>query len=170
MLISFAADGAQTIVAIVFWPLFIWFILQQSYTAVGIVTSLIILVSIVVRLLVGDYTDRIDKKKLLKYGTILYALGWLVKIFVATGFHIFLVSTYHNFSEIMMRTPYEALTYERAADSGEMVDEYAALREIALTFGRVLMILLVFGLLSFTGNFEISFIMAAIASLLINLI
>lgn len=88
--LSYAADGAQNIVGIAFWPLFIWLVLDQNYSAVGIVSSIIILASVVLRLVVGDYTDKIDKRKLLKIGSYLYALGWVFKIFVATGFHVFI--------------------------------------------------------------------------------
>ena len=32
-------------------------------------------------------------------------------MFAQTGFHIFIVSSYHNFSAIAMRSPYDALMY-----------------------------------------------------------
>ncbi|PIR94238.1 hypothetical protein COT97_01975 [Candidatus Falkowbacteria bacterium CG10_big_fil_rev_8_21_14_0_10_39_11] len=168
--ISYAADGAQGFVGMVLWPLFIWLVMNESYSAMGIVSSVIILGSIVVKLVVGDYTDKFDKRKVMKYGTFLYSLGWVVKIFVATGFHIFLASTYHSFAAIVMRTPYDALRYEKAADSGNMVDEYNVLREISLNFGRVLMVVLMMGLLVVTQDINLSFIFAAGISLLINLI
>lgn len=169
-LLSYASDGAQTIVGAAFWPLFIWLVLNESYTATGIVSSLVILVSIILRLFVGDFTDRIDKKKLIKWGTRFYAIGWVIKMFVATGFQIFIASTYHNFAGIVMRTPYDALRYEQAADSGHLVDEYAVLRDIALNIGRVLMIVFMLVVFLITNNLPLSFLFAAGASLLINLI
>ena len=69
MLLSYMADGSQAIIAMVIWPIFIWLVLQGSYQAVGIVSSLIILATIVLRLILGDYVDRFDKKKMLRYGT-----------------------------------------------------------------------------------------------------
>jgi MFS family permease len=168
--LSYMCDGAQTMVGVVFWPLFIWLLLDKSYVAVGVVTSAVIFVSMIVRLTVGDFTDRIDKKKMIRLGTFLYAIGWIIKMFVATGFQVFAASTYHSFSDIVMRTSYDALMYERAANSGPMVDEYTVMREISFTLGRLVMIAL--GLIIFlaTGNIAWCFVIAAIASLLINLI
>ena len=121
-------------------------------------------------MIVGEYSDKLSKKKILKLGTALYAIGWIFKIFVFTGFQIFIASTYHNFAEIVMRTPYDALMYDKAADSGKMVDEYNTMREIALNFGRILIILLIIAGFYFTGDLTLSFILAAVTSLLINLI
>lgn len=170
MFFSYAADGAQSIVGAAFWPLFIWLILDKSYTAAGLVSSLVIFASIILRLIMGDLTDRINKKKLLKIGTWLFAVGWSIKMFVATGLQIFFASTYHDFANIVMRTPYDALMYERAADSGKMVDEYAVVREVEFTIGRVIMCLLVLGLVFATGNLALAFLGAGVISLLINLI
>ncbi|OGF34620.1 hypothetical protein A2223_00520 [Candidatus Falkowbacteria bacterium RIFOXYA2_FULL_35_8] len=170
MLWSYSADGAQGFIGMVLWPLFIWLVLDENYAAVGLVSSIIILVSIIVRLIVGEYSDKLSKKKILKLGTALYAIGWIFKIFVFTGFQIFIASTYHNFAEIVMRTPYDALMYDKAADSGKMVDEYNTMREIALNFGRILIILLIIAGFYFTGDLTLSFILAAVTSLLINLI
>jgi len=38
--------------------------------------------------------------------------------------------------------------YEQAADSGHYIDEYTVLREIALSIGRVLMLLVLVGVTS----------------------
>ena len=117
----------------------------------------------------GKYTDKFNKKKLLRYGTVLYSLGWLGKTIVQTGWHIFLASTYHSFSAVAMRTPYDTLMYEKAADAGHYVDEYTVLREMSLNIGRVLMILVMFVLFNFFG-LNYAFILAAVAALFINLI
>ncbi len=65
-------------------------------------------------------------------------MGWVVKMFVGTGFQVFVASTYHSFANIVMRTPFDTLMYERAADSGHYVDEYTVVRELALGVGRMI--------------------------------
>jgi sugar phosphate permease len=134
---------------------------------VGVISSLIVLISIIFRLAVGALTDKINKRQLIKLGSILYAFGWIGKIFIQTAFQIFVVSSYHSLASIIRRTPFTTLMYEQAADRGHYVDEYTVLREISLNIGRVLMLLLLFVLFFFVGlNF--AFILAAFASLLIN--
>jgi len=170
MLLSYAADGMQSAVGTLVWPIFIWLILDQSYSAMGIVTALIVLASTVLRLFIGDWTDKVDKKKVLKYGTWLNSLGWIMKMFVGTGFQIFAASTYHQFAGVVMRTPFDALMYEKAADSGHYVDEYTVLREMALGIGRLIMLALLFLTFFLTGSFIWMFLLAAVIALLMNLI
>ena len=169
MLVTYMADGAENVIGVVIWPIFMWQILIGNYQAVGLVSSLIILVTVLLRLMMGNYADKLNKKKLLRYGSILYSAGWLLKIFVQTGFHIFIASAYHNFAAIAMRTPYDTLMYEKAADSGHYVDEYSVLREMSLNIGRVLMILGLLVLFNFFG-LNYAFIFAAVAVLFMNLI
>jgi len=169
ILLTYMASGAEDVVGAVIWPIFIWEVMIGNYQAIGIISSMIILVTILIQLIVGNYTDKFDKKKLLRYGTILYSLGWFIKIFVQTTFQIFIASTYHNFASIAMRTPFDALMYEKAADAGHYVDEYSVLREMALCLGRIFIILILLILFNFIG-LQYAFILAAFASLIINLI
>lgn len=169
ILLTYMADGSQEMIGAVLWPIFIWQILSGDFEAVGILISLIVILTILIKLLMGRYTDKFDKKKLIKYGTIFYSLGWVAKAFVNTGFGIFIVSGYHNFAGIIMRTPYDALMYEKAADSGHYIDEYIVLRQMAMAVGRILTLVLLIGMFNFV-DLEFAFILAAILSLFINFI
>lgn len=169
MLFSYGADGVENTVGAIIWPIFIFQVLQGDFLKVGAISSLIVLVTVVTRLIVGSYTDKFDKRKLLKWGSGLYAIGWIFKMFVATSFHIFVVSTYHNFALVAMRTPFSAIMYEKAADSGHYVDELTVLREIALNVGKVIGIIILLILINLVG-LQWTFILAAIASLFVNMI
>lgn len=169
LFLAFSGDGAETMVGIIIWPIFIFQLLKGNYLSVGIITSLIILASIALRLIIGALTDKMSKRRLIKVGSILYFIGWIGKVFVQTAFHIFVVSSYHSFAAIVRRTPFTTLMYEQAADRGHYVDEYTVLREVALNIGRVLMLILLFILFYFVG-LAAAFILAAIASLLINIL
>ncbi|MDO8668723.1 MAG: MFS transporter [Candidatus Buchananbacteria bacterium] len=169
MLLSFFSTGVENMIGGIIWPIFIFQLLQGDFLKVGIISSVIVLSTIIIRLIVGSYTDKFDKHKLLKWGSGLYAVGWMLKTFVATGFQIFVVSTYHNFASIIMQTPYSAITYEKAADSGHYVDEITVLKEMALNLGRVAGALILLVMISFVG-LHWTFVLAAIASLFINII
>lgn len=166
--IAYMADGAQDLVGIIIWPIFIYQLLEKQYLAVGAVSALIIIGTIAVYLITGQYADKLEKKKLMRYGSFFYAAGWLLKTFVVTAFEIFVVGTIHSFSAILLRTPFDALTYEKAADHGSYVDEYTVLREISINLGRVLMGVFLIILISLVG-LKIAFPLAAVVSLLINL-
>ena len=70
-------------------------------------------------------------------------------------------------ANIFTKTPFDALTYEKAADQGHYVDEYTVIHEMAIQYGKVLMLLFVLFLTLFF-NIEWTFILAALASLAMN--
>jgi len=169
ILLSYMAEGIDSIIGLAVWPIFIWEILKGNYEAMGIISSSVVLFTVVIRLIVGKYTDKFDRKKMIKFGSVLYSLGWIAKIFVQTGFQIFITSTYHNFAAVAMKTPFDALTYDKASDSGRFVDEFTVLREMALALGRVVGLILALVLFNFF-NINYSFFLAALAALLVNIL
>lgn len=168
MFLSYFADGMENVVGAVIWPIFIFQVLRGDFLVVGAVSSLIVLATVVIKLVMGSFTDKFNKRKLLHFGSVLYAIGWFIKIFVATSFQIFVVSTYHNFASIIMRTPFDALMYEKAADSGHYVDEFTVMREISLHLGKLVCVILLFVLINLIG-LQWTFVLAGIASLFVNL-
>jgi MFS family permease len=169
LIIANMANGAENTVAVVIWPIFIWQLLQGNYFQVGAVSSLIVLVAVILQLIVGKYTDLFNKRKMIHWGSIFYAAGWIVKIFVLTAYQIFWAGAYHNLAKIFKDTPFDALNYELMADQGHYIDEYTVLKEVAVNFGKTL--ILAFAILvalSFGINW--TFILAALASLFINLL
>lgn len=169
LIFSNMANGAENAVGIIIWPIFIWQLLSGDYAAVGTLSALIVVVTIVLQLSVGKYTDVFNKRKMIHWGSVFYAFGWIGKIFVLTSFQIFIAGTYHKFVQIFKDTPFDALNYEIMADHGHYVDEYTVLREVAVQAGKVLMLLFIlFIALNFGLNW--TFALAALASLFINLL
>ncbi|NCN07641.1 MFS transporter [Candidatus Falkowbacteria bacterium] len=166
---SFFSTGIENMIGGIIWPIFIFQLLSGDFLKVGVISSVIILSTITIKLIMGSYTDKLDKYKLLKWGSGLYALGWIFKTFVATGFQIFVVSTYHNFAAIIMQTPFSAITYEKASDAGHYVDELTVLREMSLNTGRAVGAAVLIVVVNFVG-LQWTFVLAAFASLFINLI
>jgi MFS family permease len=169
MVLSRFADGIQTIIGAVVWPIFIFQVLNGDFLKVGAISSAIVLITVVLKLVMGSYTDKFSKRKLLHWGSAFYAIGWIFKMFVSTGFEIFIASSYHNLTSVVMRTPMDALLYEKASDSGHYVDEMTVLREIAVNLGKAIGILIIFAVVGALG-FQWAFILAAVASLFINLL
>ncbi|MCF7795122.1 MFS transporter [Patescibacteria group bacterium] len=167
LMIAYSADGAESGVRMVIWPIFMWELLNGNYLQVGIISSLVVVVTVAVQLIVGNYTDKVNRKKMLKYGTILYAIGWVIKIFIASAFQIFITSAYHNIANIFSRTSFDAINYENAADQGHYVDEYTVLREMAIQVGRITMSIVIILLVPYL-SIQWTFICAALAVLAMN--
>lgn len=166
--IAFAGDGAENAISGIIWPIFMWQILNGNYLYLGLLSSVIVIVSVGLQLFVGKMGDHgKNKNRVLKIGTFFYALGWIVKIFIETAFQIFITSTYHNLTRVFTRVPFDALNYEKAADQGHFVDEYTVLHEMALMVGRVFIIIVMLILIPFVG-IKWMFVLGAIAALLMN--
>lgn len=169
LLLGYAGDGMQEIIGLVIWPIFIYGIFQARYAAIGIVTSLSIVVVVVLSLVVGYLSDRWSKQRMLRIGSILYTSGWLLKVFVVTGWQVFLVDSYHQLGSAVSRTSFDATAYEQAADNGHYVDEYTVLKEMALNGARVPVLLLALIVVAFFG-INVVFVLAALATLMTSLL
>lgn len=164
MIFAMAANGAENLVGVIVWPIFLFIIFDGAYLDLGVFASVIIIISIMLELLIGKKTDSQSKSKLIHFGTEIYSLGWLAKAFVSTVIGVFAAAAFHSFGSILLRTPLAAVIYEQAADSGHYIDEYTILREIGLNLGRVLMVFLLILLMS-RLSIPWSFVIAAVVSL-----
>lgn len=169
LLIANFANGAENEIGIVIWPIFIWYILNGNYYAVGAVSSLIVFCTIIMQLAAGKLTDNHNKRKMMHWGSIFYAFGWVIKVFVLTSFQIFVVGAYHSFVKIFKDTPFDTLNFEILADHGHYVDEYTVLKDMAVQFGKVFILVFCILILNYFG-LNWTFMLAALASLLVNLL
>ncbi len=159
------AAGAEDTIGVIIWPIFIFLLLKGDYFKVGALTSFIVGVTVLIQYMFGHYLDSMGKKhQMLKAGSILYALGWVVKIFVVTAFHVFIIGLYHKIAKVVTDTSYDAIFYELAADQGHYVDEFTVLSEMALQIGKIVALGSVAVLVMFI-SLKWTFVIGAIASL-----
>ena len=165
------ANGAETVVNIIVWPIFLYEILDGDLLEIGAVSTIVVAVTVGVQLLLGKYLDTHvgSLEKTLKMGSSLYAIGWIVKIFVLSTLQVFLVGLYHNLVRIFTRTPFLSILYDRSAEQGNYVDEITVLREMAQHLGRASSLILI-ALLSIFIPIEWTFVIAAGASIALNLV
>lgn len=165
--VAYMGNGAETVVDAVVWPIFIFELLKGNFLEVGAISSLIVVVTIFLQLLAGKYTDKLNKDRMLHWGSAFYAIGWIVKAFISTALQVFFVSTLHNFSRIFSRTPFETIMYERAVEQGHYIDEYAVIHEMAIQIGKVAVLVIILSALNF-ASLPVAFLFAALASLFMN--
>lgn len=170
-MLSLGADGMETIVTLVVWPIFLYEILAGNVLEIGAVSTIIVGATIVLQLLLGRYLDKRSdaKEKTLRVGSTLYALGWIFKIFVLSATQVFLVGLYHNVVRIFTKTPYNAILYDMSADQGRYVDEFTVLREMSIHIGRTIALILI-SVMTLYISIEWAFVLAALASLMLNMV
>ncbi len=169
---AYMADGAEGVVGFIVWPIFMFQLLDGNYLEVGYISALIVVVTMILRFVLGDRLDKGDdseKKKLLGFGTFLYSLGWIVKIFVLTSFHIFIVGVYHNVVRIFARTSFDTMFFDMVANKKHYVDEFTVLHEMAVHLGKVLATVAIIITASFL-SLQWTFVLGAIASMVMNML
>lgn len=165
------ANGAETIVNLIVWPIFLYEILNGNVFEIGAVSTVVVGATIVIQLFMGRYLDKNAdaKERTLRVGSTLYAIGWILKIFVLSAAHVFFIGLYHNIVKIFTSTPFSAILYDLSADQGEYVDEFTVLREMAGHLGRASCLLVVAGLTLFIP-IGWTFVLAAAASIALNMV
>lgn len=168
--IAYASFGAESVIGLIIWPIFIWQVLNQNYLQVGTISSIIIIATILLQIFVGKSLDKLsNKKSWLRYGLFFYSLGWILKALVHTAFQVFLFSAFHNISRIFSRTSFDTLDYDIAADQGHFVDEYTVVRDMSLLIGKIIMGILIILIIPFF-SLRYVFVIAALVSLLMTLL
>jgi YQGE family putative transporter len=165
------ANGAEVIVNLIVWPIFLFELLDGDIFSIGAISTIVVGSTIVIQLFVGKYLDKkgSSKEKTLKVGSTLYAIGWILKIFVLSAAHVFFVGLYHNIVKIFTKTPFSTILYDMSAEQGKYVDEFTVLREMAGHSGRAICLIVV-SILTVFIPLGWTFAIAAVASISLNLV
>lgn len=165
----FFADGAEAVAGFLIWPIFIFLVLGDDYLKIGSILTIVISFTVVIQLLAGKFIDKgCYRSNIVKFGGLFYAFGWVVKIFVLTAFHIFVVDAFHKFTQIFYRTPLDAFVFEKAYEQKHLVDEFVVFREMGLCLGKIAMLILML-LFSFFVSINWLFVFGALFSLFLSL-
>ncbi len=164
IVLAHAANGAQGMAIMIFWPIYVFMLLDEQFTVLGIITSLTTVGVMILRYFVGRLFDTWSPRRTLVFGVIMATTGWVSKVFVQTPFQIFAADSYHNFGRTVNTLSFDATTYEQSADNGRYVDEYTALKEMALSVGRIVMLLFMAAVLSVL-DLRLAFVFAALIAL-----
>lgn len=165
------ANGAEVVVTLIAWPIFLYEILDGDLFEIGALSTVIVAITIGLQFFIGRYLDKEkgNSIKTLKVGSLFYAIGWVVKIFVLSAAQVFFVGLYHNVTKIFTKTPFSALMYDLSGEHSRYVDEYTVVREMAGHIGRTLSLVAIISI-SFFFPINYTFIIAAVASLALNMI
>ncbi len=164
--LTFFSEGAEGVIFVVVWPIFVFQILKGNYLEVGFISTVTVLIVIIAQFFVGKKSDGSakSKKNLVKYGGFSYALAWFLKAFILTALHIFVIDIFHKLTQIFYKIPLNTLIFEKAAKQKHLIDEFTVFREICLNAGKIVMLLAILGC-SFYLSLNWLFIFGALFSL-----
>ncbi len=158
---------AEEFVALVLWPIFISVIVVNEFD-VGLVIGATVLVSVIVTLATGKWSDQHHRHPILRLGTIIYAISWFIKLTVRTVTGVFLVGSLSWLAKNIISVTLTSITYTRAKRASVL--ESIVKFESGLVLGKLMIILVLSVLFSFFQDIEtafaISFVIAGLASFL----
>ena len=168
LLLSHAAAGANQLTRIVFWPLFIFFVLDGQYETIGLLSTLALLAVLALRFVTGALLDNPRTKDIIIHWTArLQSLTWVLRSLPVTSIQVFLADTSYRLVESMNNLSYDKVVYDHIGDAGDHADEYTVIRATAINLGRILM--LVGGLaITIWWDIRYTFLLAAVFTLLMN--
>lgn len=129
-------EGISGAALVFFWPLAIFFISGWSYSVLGIVLSLTFLVAILLRAPIRALLHLFGLKHSRVMAVTLAVTPWFFRVLIGSPLGVILVDSYF-YTTAPRRFGIDPLAFEQVSDGGSFLDEYTALKEIALSLGRV---------------------------------
>ena len=161
--ISFVGAGGEEIIYSVAWPLLL-FTIFQNYIKVGIVASAVVLTAGITALIVGKLSDRIEKNKIEKIGSVSVAITFIARVFLQTPIFLYIIDSLYKIFSNFFFLPLNALAYTHALDENKT--KYVVFRETGYRVGNVLGLASFLLILSVGFPFWWVFIFGALFSLL----
>ncbi len=162
---QFLIQGARHLITGIFWPLFVFYIVEE-YFSLGFIFSLASVFSCIIIWVIGNKIDQFDKKIFTNISSAIHGFVSFIKIFVKTFSHVYITAILSAITYGVTEVALNAVTFDRANNS-KRIEEYFVFREFILALGRIfLIILILFSGLDLIGSLKLSFILLAGMSIL----
>ncbi len=158
---DFFFHGVLVAVSIVIFPIYI-FMISNSYEITGALATVTGLGIALSAFVVGKYTDRKGRVKMMRIGGFLNLIVWVFLMLVHSPLLVYISSFFVGFLGYSVTIPLYSFFCDKLRDHEHT--EFMAFREIGLSSGK-LAILLLLVLFAFEAKFLVAFAFAAIASI-----
>ncbi len=133
--------GIENRLAAVIWPLFIFvFILEESYLTLGGISTAVFAFTVISTLAISKSSD-INRRKVLKTGSVFTAIIWFAKSFIVTPLQVFIVDSLQGVSRSALHIPFDAINYDKAKE-GNRIKKILE-REVYIKIGATVFMVLV---------------------------
>ena len=167
LVITALADGFAGGALLLFWPIAAYIIVGRSFAMLGVVLTITFLLVMLARSVMRRYFRHLRIERSPAVHAVIAASSWIMRLIVSSPFGIVLVDSYFYVGNTVRGTGIDPLIFEQAADKGSYIDELTALKELALSIGKICICM--FGaaltvLISLPMVFIIVFMVAGVAS------
>lgn len=147
-------------IVLVIWPVFMYLV-ARDFLGLGLISAASTFIATVVLLFIGSWTDKRDKERVLRFGTVFYFFSWLFKLLTRNAFGVLLLDVYSRVSKSTIALPITVTTYRQAQSSSVMGT--ITFFEMSLVFGKISAILLCLLLLHiFTPGWNSIFVLGGL--------
>ncbi len=144
----YVSEGTRVMALGVIWPLFI-FVILDDYVSLGLVGGLLAGLSAILFWMVGKLSDRLGKRKIVRWAVGFESLAWFFRALVSTVAQIFGVTIFGAITRGTLNAPLGAMQYDKARKN---TTAYFVNREIFICLGRILVLVFVLMLESLRGG------------------
>jgi len=137
-------DGLQGAALFLVWPLAVFLIVEWSYFTLGIVFSMTLLIILLLRGAYGWILGSVGLRDSTSVHVVVSVSAWIARFAAGTPFGVIVADSYSYVTEPERDTRADPFSFEQASDRGAFLDEYTALKEIALALGRIKLCVVVF--------------------------
>ncbi len=154
----------EEFVAMVVWPVFL-FVTLKGYASTGVIVSVSILLTTLTMLFIGRLSDLQSRHAVLRTGAVFTSASWIFRLFLSGPQGVLFGDFFYRASRSLLGIPMMSVVYERVG-KGPLF-ERLIMYEMGVILGKgAFMAVGLAVALLFPGNFEVFFVMAALASLL----
>ncbi|MEO8065389.1 MAG: MFS transporter [Candidatus Doudnabacteria bacterium] len=148
---------AEDLMIMSLWPVYIFIIVPQV-AAVGLISTVAMLIATVLMLYVGSRADTGNKRIIIQKMSLIYSATWLLKFLARSVPVVLLFDVLTKVAKGMLNIPMVALTYEIAGSKGtDYAIAYSVFYELSLAIGKILTALGAIVILYYTNNIFIVF-------------
>ncbi|MFA6526149.1 MAG: MFS transporter [Candidatus Buchananbacteria bacterium] len=150
-------------IVLVIWPVFMYLV-AEDFLGLGLIAAGSTFIATLVLLFIGRWTDKGDKARVLRFGTVFYFFSWLFKILTRSALGVMMIDVYSRVSKSTIALPITAMTYQNAQNSS--VTGAIVFFEMSLVLGKIIAILLCILILQiFTPGWNAMFILGGLFTL-----
>lgn len=157
--LAIASIETETGIWAILWPITL-FIGLESFTKVGYITSISLLISAFVAIMAGKLIDKHGENKIIKVGAPIASLLYIPRAFVLAPFALYGIDILDRITGSVYGMPYMAKIYELAQKTKYRSD-FILHREITKRVAFLVAFLIIFPFLYYTGQWRMIFIMVS---------
>jgi len=126
-------------IVLVIWPIFMY-LAARDFLGLGLIAAASTFIATLVLLFIGRWTDKSDRIKVVRFGTVFYFFSWLFKVLTRSALSVLLLDIYSRVSKSTIALPITATTYQNAQNGSVMGT--IVFFEMSLVIGKIIAILL----------------------------